>query len=183
MKPAPVDRFNVQFSTSAEAMAVFRQTQDLVSGKNRRPCTLEEMFLITAKEFVARHDPVEKAARAENRAAKAKNQAPEQRVETREPPETENLSRDRFSRKNLPAALVHSVDQRDRRKCQAVKGHGRCNSTRWLNYHHIVPIDEGGTDCLENLITLCSACHREWHRRTDGQRSLSDDQLELEAPD
>lgn len=30
--------------------------------------------------------------------------------------------------------------------------------------HHIVPLEEGGTHRLSNLVTLCADCHRERHR-------------------
>ncbi len=33
-----------------------------------------------------------------------------------------------------------------------------------LDIHHILPISEGGTDCPENLVTLCKECHRTRHR-------------------
>lgn len=31
--------------------------------------------------------------------------------------------------------------------------------------HHILPVSEGGSDHQSNLISLCSDCHRERHRR------------------
>ena len=34
-----------------------------------------------------------------------------------------------------------------------------------LHAHHIVPISEGGSNTLENLITLCSDCHKERHSK------------------
>lgn len=34
-----------------------------------------------------------------------------------------------------------------------------CDSTRYLQIHHVVPRGQGGTDSPHNLITLCSDCH------------------------
>ena len=34
-----------------------------------------------------------------------------------------------------------------------------CDSTRFLQIHHVVPRGPGGTDSPHNLITLCSDCH------------------------
>lgn len=31
-----------------------------------------------------------------------------------------------------------------------------------IHTHHIVPLHLGGEDTVENLITLCKACHYEW---------------------
>lgn len=51
------------------------------------------------------------------------------------------------------------VLRRDRHTCQ------RCQAQKSdLHVHHIIPKHDGGTDTPENLITLCSACHREIHR-------------------
>lgn len=34
-----------------------------------------------------------------------------------------------------------------------------CDSTRFLQIHHVVPRGQGGTDSPHNLICLCSDCH------------------------
>lgn len=38
-----------------------------------------------------------------------------------------------------------------------------CGCTHSLNTHHIIHAGQGGSDSLENLITLCFQCHRAWH--------------------
>lgn len=52
--------------------------------------------------------------------------------------------------------IVMRRDQHTCQRCQAQKPD--------LHVHHIIPKHGGGTDTPENLITLCSACHRELHR-------------------
>jgi RNA-directed DNA polymerase len=49
--------------------------------------------------------------------------------------------------------LRRQILQRDGYTCQ------RCNSTSKLEAHHVKPRHKGGTDSLENLITLCEDCH------------------------
>jgi 5-methylcytosine-specific restriction endonuclease McrA len=34
-----------------------------------------------------------------------------------------------------------------------------------VQVHHLIPKHQGGTDDLDNLITLCERCHRQIHRR------------------
>ncbi|HEW92170.1 MAG TPA: HNH endonuclease [Thermotogaceae bacterium] len=46
---------------------------------------------------------------------------------------------------------------RDGYKCQ------HCGTTIKLQIHHIIPRNKGGTDTLNNLITLCAKCHKELH--------------------
>lgn len=45
----------------------------------------------------------------------------------------------------------------------------RCGRLRGeLNRHHIEPSSEGGADTPDNLITLCTSCHLEWHQIAEG---------------
>lgn len=34
-----------------------------------------------------------------------------------------------------------------------------------LEVHHVVPVDEGGDDKLENIWVVCTSCHKEIHHR------------------
>lgn len=49
-----------------------------------------------------------------------------------------------------------------------------CGAEETLEVHHIEPTDEGGTDDLENLKTLCRTCHLEEHGSTTGPDSLGE---------
>jgi len=57
-----------------------------------------------------------------------------------------------------------AVLARDRHRCRAPG----CGRTRFLEVHHIVPRQRGGSNRPENLVTLCGACHRLWHERGGG---------------
>lgn len=60
--------------------------------------------------------------------------------------------------------IRRSVLQRDNYRCQEC---GLSNSDskdtygEGLSVHHIVPYEDGGTHALDNLVTLCKACHFE----------------------
>ena len=58
-------------------------------------------------------------------------------------------------------ALCQQVLERDGWRCQ------RCGSSRGLQVHHMQPRSLLGGDVEENLITLCSVCHREIHLRAE----------------
>ena len=53
---------------------------------------------------------------------------------------------------------------RDKHRCQAPG----CGRTRFLEVHHIVSRQQGGSNKTENLMTLCASCHRLWHERGSG---------------
>ena len=64
----------------------------------------------------------------------------------------------------IPPRIRREVLARDRHRCQAPG----CGRTRFLEVHHIVARQKGGTNQLDNLVTLCGACHRLWHERGGG---------------
>lgn len=49
---------------------------------------------------------------------------------------------------------------RDNHQCQS------CGSTENLTAHHILPVADGGTNRIDNLVTLCRLCHDHEHRLT-----------------
>lgn len=57
----------------------------------------------------------------------------------------------------------------DRRRREALDRDGwrcrDCGRAGALQVHHIVPIEAGGTDDLDNLRSLCKDCHHKRHRR------------------
>jgi 5-methylcytosine-specific restriction endonuclease McrA len=55
--------------------------------------------------------------------------------------------------------LHHSVLERDGWRCQV------CGSLANLEVHHIMPRSKLGDEAEENLITLCSQCHRKIHSK------------------
>ena len=66
----------------------------------------------------------------------------------------------RRSRSALAPGLRRKVFMRDGHRCQ---GSG-CRSTRFLEVHHRLPRAHGGSDQPDNLVTLCSRCHRFAHQ-------------------
>lgn len=79
-------------------------------------------------------------------------------LDRKDPVRKADRSRDRSG----PAAVKHAVNRRDRGRCQAKLPDGsKCGSKRWIHLHHIKEKAEGGPDTIENLITLCSAHHRQ----------------------
>ena len=58
---------------------------------------------------------------------------------------------------NIPNALRKAVYRRDGYRCAL------CDSTKYIQIHHCVPRGKGGTNSIQNLITLCSDCHAMAH--------------------
>lgn len=75
--------------------------------------------------------------------------------------DAEVVDADGGTRRTIPPKTRARVMARDGHTCQA-KG---CGNTRFLEVHHKTPVAAGGTNEPENLITLCSGCHRALHER------------------
>lgn len=65
-------------------------------------------------------------------------------------------------------ALRYGSDWERRRIQVLARDNCRCTACgeTWVNYlevHHIVPLGDGGTNDLSNLITLCRLCHAKAH--------------------
>jgi len=69
----------------------------------------------------------------------------------------------------IPPAIRRKVLARDRHCCRAPG----CGHTRFLEVHHIRSRADGGGNDLENLITLCSACHRLGHEKPEVMAHLA----------
>jgi len=72
------------------------------------------------------------------------------------------------NKSTIPPRIRREVLARDRHQCRR-KG---CNHTRFLEIHHIVSRSAGGTNDPENLVTLCTACHKLLHEKGGDPRNL-----------
>ena len=61
----------------------------------------------------------------------------------------------------IPPKTRREVLARDGHRCRAPG----CGRRRFLEVHHVVARSRGGSNEPENLVTLCSGCHRVWHER------------------
>jgi len=136
--PVAENRHRLELGIGEDLLQKLRRVQDLVCNKERRAASLEESLSAMVELYLEKEDPQRKAERA------------------RPPKKEQNPAADR-----PPAASLHAVNQRDKGRCQ-IPG---CESTRWIDIHHIILRSEGGSHAPENLITLCGFHHREHHRK------------------
>jgi hypothetical protein len=142
-------RVQIVLNLSEEEYERRSRIKDLVSQNLRKTATDSEVEVAMMDCYQFHKDPVRKAERAAKRKCKERD-AP----------------RGRSSEEHIPASVKHAVNLRDRGKCQAKHADGTiCGDARWTHLHHIIPKSQGGLDVPENIITLCSAHHRLWHKR------------------
>lgn len=83
------------------------------------------------------------------------------------------------NRERLDPTLRKSVLVRDNNTCQAC-GCGGQEFTEVLDIHHIQEVYLGGSDDIDNLITLCTVCHKLVHQYAQGGLNI---RPEAEMPD
>lgn len=173
------DRVKIELSMFEREMLRLRRAQELLCQSKGRAVNLEETVAAIASDFLRRHDPVEKAKRHQvkngkpsqsmDAAVRGKSEKPDEQSQTSSP--GQNQIREvgkhvtlRVERSPIPAAVLHQVNWRDKRRCTSILPDGqRCNQSRWTEIHHIQPVSQGGQNTIENLITLCAAHHRHLH--------------------
>jgi 5-methylcytosine-specific restriction endonuclease McrA len=165
------------------------QVRDLVAQNKRQSVDLEQTLVELIKVYKQVKDPLMKAQRAKLRREKkvgcaarrglgtVNSNVPKQKRQSfslsKQDPSLSN-SRDlslpnQFSElsnktRQYPASLEHEINLRDGRQCTNQDENGvRCTERCWLEFHHVIPIELGGLDTLENLRTLCWSHHRIIH--------------------
>lgn len=143
-----------------------KRAQDLIAKKAGETVGYGATFVQTVKDFNKRHHPVEKAKRALDRVKRKKTEAHElcaRRVADVNPSESAKVQEERRTvptRKPLTAEQKHKVFARDEGRCTFIELNGqRCTNERWVHFHHVTPVSQGGSNDPENLTTLCSPHH------------------------
>lgn len=141
-----------------EMMKVYRYHKDPVSKAER-----------AAKRSTERTAKLECARRMGSGSVSAESRSAESRsTESKERDTSQERSSEKsaVNQQSTPAEVTHAVNLRDRCRCRAKLSDGtECGETRWTDHHHIVPRWLGGKDEPGNIITLCTAHHRLWHKR------------------
>jgi 5-methylcytosine-specific restriction endonuclease McrA len=158
---------------SVETEQMLKRVEDLLSQSAGRPVSKNEVLQKMAQVFLAKNDPVEKAKRIlvrklrkDSRDSDSKKDRSQRLVPTKP----------LRLRKPIAAMTKHEASLRDDGKCQARNPDGtRCNDSRWVDLHHVIPVSHGGENTLKNLLTLCRGHHELKHfRPTDQSNDIYD---------
>jgi 5-methylcytosine-specific restriction endonuclease McrA len=163
-------RLKLQLGVSEELYLKYQRAQELVSTKQGKSADLEATLEALLEVFLDREDPVRIAERAmQKKKAKEEKDTPndvkeEKKEEKNFVPGRNEFEKERKAEERIPAALKHRLTLRDQSQCTTRNKQGvRCPERKWLHFHHIVFLSNGGQTTYENLTTLCSSCHRLKH--------------------
>ncbi|MBW7875920.1 MAG: HNH endonuclease, partial [Candidatus Cloacimonetes bacterium] len=148
------------------------RAQDVFSKKCQSNKTLTEVFEWALNEVLAKHDPLIKAERAKAKQSVTKV-APTSQSVTKKQSVTQDTGPTDNKRKHIPQHILNQVVLRDKGRCSFQKHGRRCHHRRFLDIHHIKPVNDGGQNTVENLATLCETHHIYLHHQEEIDRSLS----------
>ena len=69
--------------------------------------------------------------------------------------------------RDIPAAVMREVWERDRGRCAHVGPNGRCNDEGFVEFHHVTPYALGGQATADNIELRCRA-HNAHQAELDG---------------
>ena len=159
------DTLRLSLDISTEARQKLDQLRDILVTKRGRDCSLQEVLDFALETTLEKHDPMRKAERSEKRKVAKSGTQKEQsqgQGDVQSKPTCPRTGKSK--RKSIPQKLVDLINRRDKRRCTYVGALGqRCTQTRWLHYHHHIPVAQGGSNHEDNLKTLCDGHHRLVH--------------------
>lgn len=185
-------RIKMELALDDEAMQKLRRAQDLISRSRSKSASLENTIVEMTEFFLRHKDPVEKAKRVTGKQKKSQHrtradkpvalqaQAPmlqpsEVQLPVVQPSGVRPPSVRPRKRTPIPAKNIHEVNLRDAGKCTFITANGkRCEQQRWTEVHHRIPVAAGGSNHVDNLVTLCSTHHRWLHSTLEDRRQKTD---------
>lgn len=151
-KPISGEFVELQVTIKKETLEKLKRVESLLAQKGQ-DSGWGNLLDQALDQYIEKHDPVKKAERAQKR------KLGPGRVKLK--PIVEKPSFTAYQKRTpLTAEQKHAVFARDQGRCTHMGSNShRCNSDRWIQVHHIIPVSQGGTNALENLTTLCSFHH------------------------
>ncbi len=117
--------------------------REILAQKLKRQPSLDEVVAYMAKLCREKLDPEKKAERARK---------------------VIFLGNAKAGRHVIPDSVKHQVVKRAGWRCSFRSEDGRrCEQKRWLDFHHIIEVGNGGLNTPENLTILCSSHHSYHH--------------------
>ncbi|MGZ3721365.1 MAG: HNH endonuclease [Bdellovibrionales bacterium] len=170
IKPLTADTDMLQSPIPRETTENIETAQILLAQKTSKYQGIPETLTLVFKDYVERHDPLRKAQRAQNKKS-AQTNSPKPSARAEKSARKYSISK----RTDLTAAEKHAVDLRDGRMCTHIGKDGRrCCEKRWIQYHHIIRVADGGSNHPDNIATLCTFHHDLVHQMVlplEGERS------------
>ena len=145
-KPVNGETTRLSIDLPNSVLAMHKRVREIECQRKRRVVSEAETMAAAYSGYLERHDPVQKADRAKETVV-------------------QSTTTKTFKRTPRKAREEHARNRRDRGRCQLELPDGtRCNESTWTEGHHIIAVALGGSNDVDNMITLCSKHHRMIHK-------------------
>ncbi len=133
----------LKVKVSKETESDIKVITEILAQKFKRQPSLEEVIAYMAKLCREKLDPEKRAERARK---------------------VTFLGNAKAGRHVIPDSVKHQVVKRMGWRCSFQSEDGRrCEQKRWLDFHHIIRVGNGGLNTPENISILCSSHHSYHH--------------------
>jgi 5-methylcytosine-specific restriction endonuclease McrA len=163
------DRYSLRVTLSAEGHARLRRAQDLLrhTVPSSDPAAIVERALALLVEQLERTKFAAKRKNANPPAATATSPMHDAGSAAVRPP----AQKRKTAARTIPAAVKRAVWARDEGRCTFTGAGVRCQETGGLEFHHGIPVADGGQASLENVRLLCRSHHAYESERWFGEPS------------
>ena len=174
VRPLAPARYHLQMTVDADTHAALRKLQDLLRPEvpNGEPALIVGRALsfllahVERRKFAAKNQSRGVSAKGRARGTRAVGVAanpergaePERESPYGEPPRT--------AARYIPAVIRRAVWLRDDGQCTFVGPGGRCSERGRLEFHHRVPLGQGGATSVGNVALMCRN-HNQWRADLD----------------
>ena len=149
IKPVDKEVSHLSVFVTLDTESDIKKLQDLLSQKLGRAATLQDVIEWAVKTTKEKFSPEEKSLRSEKRKAAVQKVKPVVSL----------------GRMPIPSSVKHAVVKRGAFQCSFKSPQGvRCQTKRWLNFHHEHEVSQGGPNTPDNLTFLCTSHHRWIHK-------------------
>ncbi len=176
IKPIAKDTFEIKTSGNHQTKEDLTVIQDMLSQKRQKHASLRDAIAWAASVARDKIDPERKAQRALKKSVSSGNSfrhCEERRDEATPAQRTaRGLLRPLASqgrgvgvrRKPIRQSVKHEIIRNDGMQCVWRDANVvRCQQRRWLDFHHIKEVRNGGLNIAPNLKLLCYQHHRQTH--------------------
>jgi 5-methylcytosine-specific restriction endonuclease McrA len=152
------ERYSLRVTLSADAHAKLRRAQDLLrhAVPDGDPAAIVDRALTLLVDHLERS---KFAARKEARSPAGLRRAEEPPRGGANPLDRGADRGNRRPTRHIPAAVRREVWARDEGRCAFSGVGGRCRETGRLEFHHRIPVADGGAASAENVELRCTAHH------------------------
>jgi len=157
----------LQVPVSEEIFNTLKRAQELICQKQSKRVSLEEVIRVLAESYLIKEDPLAREARRTIKKERLQNQKTDNQNSASQNqvlPRPGEVTKAKPPAQTLKRTSIDKILTRDHSQCTHLDDKStRCQETKWLQVHHVIPKSNGGSNDPYNVRTLCFGHHKIMH--------------------